>query len=138
MYLIFHTLFFPPISIYAQTQGFEKKENSYTDSLKAPAAVDSTLITLIGLFKKEKFIVNLKDGSTYKGKIKIRENGIEVNSRDIKSLTDIKTKTSLISWDKIQTVQVIPRKSKLFIINVATAVIMGIFIIYSASGQFIT
>ena len=100
VYLIFHTLFFPPISIYAQTQGFEKKENSYTDDrLK--------IIEVVRLLKKETFIINMKNGVKYKSKIeKVGEYGIVLAKKS-------KGKKSVfIEWEHISNIQLAKTSKK--------------------------
>jgi len=102
--LIFQVMLFSPVFVYAQNKSFEKKEYSYADSLQTKAAVDSTLITLIRLLKKEKFVIEIKGDFTYEGKIKeVNSTGIKLKKRDTK-ITQLDS--GFITWENIISIRV--------------------------------
>ena len=72
--------------------------------------VDSALIKLLKISKNERFSMTMVNGDTYIGKIRLRDNGVEISRK--KYDKKIKFEKKVIPYSEIKHIKLVPKHSQ--------------------------
>jgi len=74
-------------------------------SVSRAKCVDSALTRLLKISKNERFSITMVNGDTYTGKIRLRDNGVEIRRKKYEK--KLKFEKQIISWSEIKQIKLL-------------------------------